>query len=245
MNRVKTGIEGFDELINGGIPSGNDILISGPSGTGKMIFVMQFIYNGIKKFDEPGLFVTTKYDKDKIFRFADLLGWDFKKLEKQGKFQLIGGPILALSKYIKKTGAKVDDLIGEIVDAAKENDAKRIVIDSLNLFNLLSPIDKEKETAVLKLFDALSKLNCVSMLTNHCSENALYPMPQRREEEVAELLSDGNAVFYLIRKGSIFNRGIGIQKMKGTDYNMNIVSYDITNKGIVIYPKKRFDDHSK
>lgn len=245
MNRVKTGIRGFDELVNGGIPIYDDILVSGPSGTGKMIFVMQFLYNGIKKFDEPGLFVTTKYDKEKIFRYTNAFGWDLKKLEKQGKFQLIGGPIVTLSKYIKKTGAKVDDMIGEIVDVAKENNVKRIAIDSLNLFKLFSPEEKEEKIVVLKLFEALSRLNCTSMLTNHCSENVEYPIPQRSVEESEEFISDGNVVFYIIRNGNVFDRGIAIRKMKGTNHSRNIVSYDITNKGIVVYPKKRFDDRSK
>ena len=58
MERVKTGIPGFDDLVQGGFPKGASILVSGGTGSGKSIFAMQFIYNGAKQFNEPGLYVT-------------------------------------------------------------------------------------------------------------------------------------------------------------------------------------------
>jgi KaiC/GvpD/RAD55 family RecA-like ATPase len=56
VERVKTGIPGFDEILNGGIPKRNVILLSGGPGTGKSIFSMQFLWNGLQM-GEPGIYV--------------------------------------------------------------------------------------------------------------------------------------------------------------------------------------------
>ena len=58
MERIKTGVPGFDGLIEGGIPKGRSVLVSGATGTGKTIFCMQYLYNGAKQFKEPGIYVT-------------------------------------------------------------------------------------------------------------------------------------------------------------------------------------------
>ena len=56
--RVATGIPGFDSILQGGIPFGTTILLSGACGTGKSTFAMQFLYNGAKHWGEPGVYVT-------------------------------------------------------------------------------------------------------------------------------------------------------------------------------------------
>ncbi|MEM0350810.1 MAG: ATPase domain-containing protein, partial [Archaeoglobaceae archaeon] len=60
LERVPTGIPGFDELCEGGLLRNRSYLVSGPSGSGKTVFAMQFLVNGIEMFDEPGIFVATE-----------------------------------------------------------------------------------------------------------------------------------------------------------------------------------------
>ena len=57
MNRIKTGITGFDQLVEGGLPEGRSFLVSGGTGTGKTIFATQFLINGAKM-GEPGVYLT-------------------------------------------------------------------------------------------------------------------------------------------------------------------------------------------
>jgi circadian clock protein KaiC len=56
--KIRTMIEGFDDISHGGLPVGRTTLVSGTSGTGKTLMAVQFLYNGIVYFDEPGVFVT-------------------------------------------------------------------------------------------------------------------------------------------------------------------------------------------
>lgn len=55
IERVKSGIPGLDEMLNGGIPKGRVILVVGGPGTGKTIFCTRFLINGIQQYGEPGL----------------------------------------------------------------------------------------------------------------------------------------------------------------------------------------------
>ena len=61
MERIKTGIPGLDDLMDGGIPKGSMILVSGPAGTLKTMISSQFIYRGAKEFDEAGVYVVDAY----------------------------------------------------------------------------------------------------------------------------------------------------------------------------------------
>ena len=58
IDRVKTGVPGLDDMMGGGIPKGNLIVLSGDPGSGKTIMCWQFIHEGIVKFDEPAVYVS-------------------------------------------------------------------------------------------------------------------------------------------------------------------------------------------
>ena len=78
MERVPTGIKGFDELIQGGIPKGATVLVSGGAGSGKTILATTFIYEGARKFGEPGLLVTVEDNLKNIVWNMENFGWDIK-----------------------------------------------------------------------------------------------------------------------------------------------------------------------
>jgi len=83
MEVVKTGIPGLDNLFAiGGFPKGNTILVIGGPGSGKSIFGMQYIYTGVTRYDEPGIFITFDETPDKIRRNMKSFGWDIEKYER-------------------------------------------------------------------------------------------------------------------------------------------------------------------
>jgi len=79
MKRINTGINGLDELIEGGFPVKRSVLLSGACGTGKSIFSMQFIYEGALTYSEPGVFVTLDERPDLLRQDMLRFGWDIKK----------------------------------------------------------------------------------------------------------------------------------------------------------------------
>jgi len=73
---TKTGIDGLDEILNGGIVSHSTTLLSGPPGAGKSILGLQYIYNGIEQFDEPGVYLSFEEDTTDLREAAESLGFD-------------------------------------------------------------------------------------------------------------------------------------------------------------------------
>ena len=86
---IKTGIKGLDELLLGGIPRGNVILLQGVTGSGKTLMGIESIYRGITQFNEPGLIVVFETSPDKLIRDAAKFGWDLNKLQREKKLQII------------------------------------------------------------------------------------------------------------------------------------------------------------
>ena len=98
--RVKSGIPGFDDMVNGGFLKGTVNTITGPSGTGKTVFASQFIYYGIKN-GEKGMIITPSESADFLKReMMSSFGWDFSSLEKEGKLSIVDvtDPILQTPK---------------------------------------------------------------------------------------------------------------------------------------------------
>lgn len=232
MKKIKTGVKGLDKLLKGGLPEGRNILVSGSCGTGKTTLAMQFVYEGIKQFKEPGVFVTLEEDKEKLYSNMKNFGWDLKTLETQGKLLVLGGQLSTLNSYKKKYKAKAEDLIGEISDVVRETGAERIAIDSLNLFTLLFRGPLEKREAVADLCASLSKLNCTSFLTSEIEEGSIALSSNGIEEYVV----DGVIVLYMLKQASDFVQGIAVRKMRGIEHERAIKNYSITSKGIEVYP---------
>ena len=131
VKRVPTGIPGFDDLIQGGIPEGFNVLVTGTPGTGKSIFGMQYLYNGAMK-GENGVYITLDAKKAELIEQAMLFGWDLAALEKQGKLSILEVPM-----------DKVEmDLFAMIEEQVQKVKAKRLVFDSL--INFAINIDQFK-----------------------------------------------------------------------------------------------------
>jgi circadian clock protein KaiC len=118
MERVKTGIEGLDNIIQGGLPKNSITLVSGPPGSGKSILCFQFLYDGIQK-GEKCLFLTLDKKTDGILVQAEELGFDFKPaMEKQ----LVKFLFLNINKKLVYETMTNEILSGEY---------KRVVLDSI------------------------------------------------------------------------------------------------------------------
>lgn len=120
VERIKTGIPGLDELIDGGVPKGFNVLIVGQPGAGKTILGLQYLYNG-SIVGENGIYVALDSSEDVVRKQADQFGWNLSSLEKEGKLKLLKIPL-------DKPKVNLFDMLEEEV---KELNAKRLVFDSL------------------------------------------------------------------------------------------------------------------
>ena len=89
VQKLATGIEGFDDVCHGGLPIGRSTLISGTSGSGKTVLSLHFLHNGIKHFEEPGIFVTFEESPLDILRNAASFGWNLQEMVEQDKLFIL------------------------------------------------------------------------------------------------------------------------------------------------------------
>src|SRR3989338_1154034 len=88
MIRLKTGIPGLDELIEGGFPEGSSILLSGAAGTGKSIFCLQYLYYGAKELGEPGVYITLEEGPHNLWWNMQRFKWDLLPLERDNLLKI-------------------------------------------------------------------------------------------------------------------------------------------------------------
>jgi KaiC/GvpD/RAD55 family RecA-like ATPase len=89
VERCPTGIEGFDKLCQGGFVRNSDNLILGGPGSGKSTFLLQFLWNGVTKFGENGLYCSFEPDIIETLKDGMMMGWDFTKLSNDDKIKFM------------------------------------------------------------------------------------------------------------------------------------------------------------
>ena len=133
LERTKTGVPGLDELLNGGIPKGSNVLVAGGAGTGKTIMTTQYLFNGALQYGEPGVFVTLEGNVRDIAWNMENFQWDIKSLQDQGMFTIyrLG---MEFVKDREMMEDRLDEQLREIAKEVEEINAKRLVIDSTTVF---------------------------------------------------------------------------------------------------------------
>ena len=123
MDRVATGIQGFDSLVEGGLPKGSNILLTGAPGTGKTIFGLHYLYNGAMN-GEKGVYISLDSSVELLRVQAKQFGMDFTQLEKDGKVLFLRVPLTKMKFNLFDAIEKVKEQI----------DAQRVVFDSMATF---------------------------------------------------------------------------------------------------------------
>ncbi|MCX6777077.1 MAG: hypothetical protein NTY73_03880 [Candidatus Micrarchaeota archaeon] len=223
--RVPSGVDGLDDLIEGGFERNSVVLVCGDAGSGKTTMLLQFLYNGATQYGEPGIFVTFEEGKKWIYKHALQYGWDLKELEEKNLFRLI--------EYRPQQIAEIIRGGGMIKDAIDSMGAKRIGIDSLTSYSTLFKTPFEGREAVLALFNRLRDWNCTSMIVSEI----ILQFGSRRDEAGVEFLSDGVLLLYYARQQDMKVRAMEILKMRGTKHSDKICPFKFGDKGMVIFPK--------
>jgi len=240
VKQIKTGIPGLDELIYGGLPEGRCVLLLGGPGSGKTIFGVQFVYEGAVEYNEPGVFVALCESPEEIRDNALQFGWDLRKVEKEGKLLIVDARPVSVTEagYIVPTrelfqGEKIpfSRLVKLISDEVSKINAKRLVLDSMNVLTLQYESEFYVRQGTLGLIQALSRIGCTTLLV--CEKHG------ELETLLQEFLAHGVTVLHYIRREGLMIRAFQILKMRGTKHSMQVHPMEISDKGIIIHPKER------
>ena len=223
MERVKTGITGLDEMLGGGFLPKTANLIEGAPGTGKTTLGMQFIYNGIIKYNEPGLIITFEEFPKQYYYDAAEFGWDFMDLEKRGLLKIV-----MTSPEISRLG--VEQVGGIISQYIQQMNAKRIVIDSVTHFNRLTQDPLELRSIEYDFINALKREQLTCLLTR---ESPVL-LGETAEDNSLGFVVDSYIVLRYVEIESAIRKALFVLKMRGSDHAKDIRQYDILNQGLEV-----------
>ncbi|HEY9694213.1 MAG TPA: circadian clock protein KaiC [Oculatellaceae cyanobacterium] len=231
VQKIKTMIEGFDDITHGGLPAGRATIVSGTSGTGKTMLAVQFVYNGISNFNEPGIFVTFEESPSDIIKNAYSFGWDLQKLINEGKlFVLDASPDPEGQEVVGHFDLSA--LIERIQYAIRKYKAKRVSIDSVTAvfqqYDAASVVRRE----IFRLVARLKQLGVTTIMTTERVEE--YGPVARYGVE--EFVSDNVVIVRNVLEGERRRRTMEILKLRGTTHMKGEYPFTITNNGINIFP---------
>ncbi len=220
--RRTTGIDGLDDMMAGGIPSGYSIMVVGPSGAGKTILSTQFVREGIAQ-GERGVIAVFEKRPDEYLTTAPG-GQHLSQLAVEGRLKML---------YLRPLDLSVDETMDELAEAVREVGATRVVIDSLMGFELaLAPSFREDfRESLYRMVGALTGLGVTVMLTGELVDS--YTELRLSPHEIS-FLTDGIILMRYVELGGRICKVLAIAKMRGFDHRKELRLYEIGPNGIVI-----------
>jgi len=225
--RVPVGIPNFDKLIEGGFKRNTTNLVAGGAGSGKTIFALQFLYDGITKYNENALYITFEEKKAGLYGDMKSLGWDFQKLEDEGKFHFLEYTPEQVKKLLVEGGGYVESII-------QKHKIKRIVIDSITSFALLYQDELTRKEAALALIELINSWQCTALLTSEEEESNGIFISASLEFEVDSIM-----LLYNVKKQGERVRAMEILKMRGTKHLTKTIKFNLTNHGFELHPDEK------
>lgn len=222
QRRVPTNVPGLDSLIQGGIPEGELILLSGTCGTGKTTFGLEFITAP----NEKGVYVTFEEHRSQIRRQAARFGLDIKRLEDKDQLRM-----LRYDPY------QIHDILGMIENNIRELNATRVVMDSISSFSIYLRDDNDIRKTIVQVSDLLKKNGCTSILISEIPPGTHKLSRYGMEEFVL----DGVIVLRRLMQNNEYRRALNIWKLRETNHSQRFHEYEITSNGLIVYPEKVVD----
>ncbi|MEW6748267.1 MAG: ATPase domain-containing protein [Candidatus Micrarchaeota archaeon] len=222
MDRVKTGIAGLDEMLNGGIPTGRHVALYGGPGAGKSSFCFEFLYQGAKM-GEPGLYISLEETTEDIL---DNMKSTFPLLKDAKK--LIDDKALEI---IKPEKLELEEVANLLEDRITSNGIKRAVIDSATMIRLSFKNDIEYRQTLFEFLSLLRNLDVTTITTVEAAS-------ARREEmkfDIEHFVMDGIINLYNLDREDRRVRAMEVFKMRGTDHSRDLVPFKVTPSGIKVY----------
>jgi len=222
--RVDIGIEGLDQMIQGGIPKRHLIVTIGSAGTGKTTFGLQFLHHGLQN-GENAVFLTLEQSHDAILDTAGDRGWGFAEYEEQGQLAIVDLDPVEMANSL-------DNIRGELPSLIEKFDADRLVLDSVSLLEMMYDDQSRRRTEVFDFTRSLKEAGVTTMLVSEASESN----PFASRHGIIEYLTDAVFILQYVRAETRETRlAVEIQKIRNANHSRETKPYEITNDGISVY----------
>jgi circadian clock protein KaiC len=226
LERAPFGIEALDRMIGGGVVKGSATVVEGAPGTGKTTLGMQFIVNGIEKFQEPGLILTFEEFPSQYYHDALNFGWDLKKYEDQGMLKIIFSDPSTVASEVEELGGGLETLIDEM-------GIKRCLVDSLTHFEYAAEESDDLREMEFDFITSLKREGITSLLLRENS-NLLGDTSSLSQ---APFIADNYFILRYVEIDSAISKAILVLKMRGSQHAKDIRRFQIAKGGIEIMEK--------
>jgi KaiC/GvpD/RAD55 family RecA-like ATPase len=191
LQRIPSGIPGFDQIVGGGLIRDRVYLLAGPAGAGKTIFSTQFLYNGISKYNENGVYVVLEETPQQLRENVyNSFGWNIQSYEDNGNIIVLDAissrlGLSSAERFVVPRPFTLESLLYEIQNAIQTTNARRVVIDSLDAMSLeLTQVDLR--SLIQRLTMILKSFGCTTLLVSGQAEAA-----SQGRKSVEEYVVDG------------------------------------------------------
>ena len=225
-HRGVTGVPGLDALVGGGLPAGDAVLVSGPSGTGKSVLAAQFIAEGARH-GEPGVIAVFEERPHEYLRRAERLG--LEGMARAGTLEVI---------YIRPLDLSPDETLQAIQQAVARIGARRVAIDSISGFELALAPDYRQDfrESLYRLVGALTGTGITVLMTMEIVQSA---SELRFSPYLISFLSDTIILLRHLEIAGQLRKSLTVVKMRNSDHSKELWLYDITGQGLIVRQRLR------
>lgn len=233
LEKLKTGIPGFDLIAEGGLPKGRTTLVAGTSGSAKTVFAVQFLVDGIRKNGEGGVFITFEETPEAIRRNVEGFGWDIEAFEQEGKWAFVDASPRPGEIDVESGEYDLGALLARIEYAVQKVNATRMSMDSLGAvfgqFSDSAIVRRELFRAAAAVKDLGVTALMTAERTDEYGDIARFG--------VEEFVSDNVIVLRNVLEAEKRRRTIEILKFRGTSHHKGEWPFTIVSgEGIVAIP---------
>ncbi|HEV2449976.1 MAG TPA: ATPase domain-containing protein [Thermoplasmata archaeon] len=237
--RCRTGIEGIDNILEGGIPKGNTVLVAGSVGTGKTTLALEFLIRGAEV-GERSLFLSVTEASEKLLE--NMRGFEFfdPALLASGALTFVDVPVLYAKLGLTQEELGVDEidaLLQTIERLLSETQAQRVVIDSITSLGYRMRREERIRDFMLRLSQMLAHRGCTTLIVSE-----IGPLPGRYSlHGVEEVVVDGVVLLGNARRQGDILRVLQVIKMRGTSHSRAQYVVEMTPIGLLLAPHLKGD----
>ncbi|VVB53470.1 Circadian clock protein kinase KaiC [uncultured archaeon] len=230
LKKISTGVPGLDEMLQGGLVEGRPYAVTGGPGSGKTIFGMQFLMEGVKN-NERGLYIALEEQSKELKENMSVFGWDLRRIKivdttqetESGLWTIKTDTIVSRPEFTLKNLLSV---MQENVETLKPS---RIVVDSITTIRMLYKEQTDSRKELLALMNFLTRTGTTSLLTVESRND---------ENTMEEFLAAGVIRLHRIEKRGERVYAVSVEKMRGTNFDHHVRPFKVTDKGMTVFPNE-------
>jgi circadian clock protein KaiC len=230
-DRVATGIQGLDSILNGGLPQGRIYLVHGGPGTGKTTTSFHFLRSGALA-GERVLYVSLLQTRNEISEILKSHGWTLKGIEMLELPEEVQKTAITEQTLFSPAEVELDEVTDNIIRAVEEYKPQRLALDSVSELSVLVDSSYQLRRQLLKLKRALNRHNCT----------AVFTAGETKEEDITSIQTIVHGVIALQQHAPTYGsprRRLMVTKMRGMNYVGGYHDFRIHTGGLEVYPRIR------